>query len=322
MDSEIRDLNTQTARGIVVLYAKYNDRYIPVKVTAEGILESNVSINASDIQIGAVEIKDSDTGDRVNVNLSTRASESTLSNVNSNIVLVKNSVDTANTNIVNAITPKATENTLQSVNSNIVALSTKLDEVKTSIISQLDIRVRGLFDSNGNPISSISIPIISNRGISNLTTTIDQYYALNRQMFYYGYSLNINANDTNVIALINPSNSGRVFLIKDIYIARNQDNANRVFFYVRTMATISTGTPVTPRSTISGRTSSAILYRAPTITNVGNLIFVVGLNSSESSKTEKLDLMYGLNPGENLVIIGNASANGTPCFVTLTWVEV
>jgi hypothetical protein len=69
MDSEIRDLNTQTARGIVVLYAKYNDRYIPVKVTAEGILESNVSINASDIQIGAVEIKDSDTGDRVNVGL-------------------------------------------------------------------------------------------------------------------------------------------------------------------------------------------------------------------------------------------------------------
>jgi len=69
MNSEIRDLNTQTARGIVVLYAKYNDRYIPVKVNAEGILESNVSINASDIQIGAVEIKDSDTGDRVNVGL-------------------------------------------------------------------------------------------------------------------------------------------------------------------------------------------------------------------------------------------------------------
>jgi hypothetical protein len=69
MDSEIRDLNTQTARGIVILYAKYNDRYIPVKVTAEGVLESNVSINASDVQIGAVEIKDSDTGDRVNVGL-------------------------------------------------------------------------------------------------------------------------------------------------------------------------------------------------------------------------------------------------------------
>jgi len=69
MADEIFDLNTQTARGIVVLYAKYNDRYIPVKVLADGTLESNVSINASDIQIGAVELKDSDTGDRANVGL-------------------------------------------------------------------------------------------------------------------------------------------------------------------------------------------------------------------------------------------------------------
>jgi len=260
--------------------------------------------------------------DKFDVDLSTRASETTLSSVNSNVVLVKNSIDTANTNIVDAITPKATENTLQTVNSNVVALSTKLDDVKTSIISQLDTRVRGLFDQNGDPINSVLIPIINNRGISNLTATIDQYYAFNKQMFFYGYSINIGANDTNVIGLINPTDSGKIVLIKNIYIARNQDNSNGVFFYIRRGASITPGTQVIPMSTISGGTSIVTLYTTPTVTNVGNLLFVIGINANESSKCENLNFRYGLNPGENLLIVGNATANNTPCFITIEWAEV
>jgi len=260
--------------------------------------------------------------DKFDVDLSTRASETTLSSVNSNVVLVKNSIDTANTNIVDAITPKATENTLQTVNSNVVALSTKLDDVKTSIISQLDTRVRGLFDQNGNPIDSVLIPVINNRGISNLNITIDQYYAFNKQMFFYGHSINIGANNTNAIGLINPINSGKIVLIKNIYIARNQDNSNGVFFYIRRGASITPGTQVIPMSTISGGTSIVTLYTTPTVTNVGVLLFVIGINNSESSKCENLNFRYGLNPGENLLIVGNATANNTPCFITIEWAEV
>jgi hypothetical protein len=51
-------------------------------------------------------------------------------------------------------------------------------------------------------------------------------------------------------------------------------------------------------------------------------MLVLGINAYESSKDEDLDLEFGLNPGENLFIIGNASANGTPCYITIEWAEV
>jgi len=203
-------------------------------------------------------------------------------------------------------------------NKDISTLQSKIEDIKT----QLDTRVRSLFDVNGDPVNSILIPITGNRSISSLSATIDQYYALNKQMFYYGYSININGNDTNVMALINPVGSGKTILMKRICIARNQDNANGVFFYIKFKATGLSGTSVTPSSTLSGGTSIATLYTAPTVTTTGNLIFVTALNSSESSKQEDFNLNYGLNPGENLFIVGNATANGTPCFVTLNWVEV
>jgi hypothetical protein len=260
--------------------------------------------------------------DKFDVELSTRASEATLSNVNSNVVLVKNSVDTANTNIVNAITPKATENTLQTVNSNVVALSSKLDEVKSSIVNQLDWRVRGLFDNNGNPIDSILLSILNKRGIFNIDSILEQYLTFNKQMFYYTYSVNVNGNDTNLLALINPSNSGKIFLINRIIVARNQDNSNSVTFRINFNASNVTGTQRTPLSTIQGGTSSSILYTAPTATNMGSQMLVLGINAYESSKDEDLDLEFGLNPGENLFIIGNASANGTPCYITIEWAEV
>jgi hypothetical protein len=260
--------------------------------------------------------------DKFDVNLSTRASETTLSNVNSNIVLVKNSVDTANTNIVNAITPKATENTLQTVNSNVVALSSKLDEVKSSIINQLDWRVRGLFDNNGDPIDSILLSILNKRGIFNISSILEQYLTFSKKMFYYAYSVNIGAGDTNLLALINPPNSGKIFLINRIIIARNQDNSNGVIFRINFNANNVTGTQRTPLSTIQGGTSSSILYTAPTATSIGSQMFVLGINAYESSKNEDLNLEFGLNPGENLFIIGNATANGTPCYITIEWAEV
>jgi len=231
-----------------------------------------------------------------------------------NLDLIKSNTD----KIDIPLSTRATETTLQDVDTNVIALGPKVDAIKT----QLDTRVRGLFDADGNSINSIAIPIIGYRGISSLSATIDQYYAFNKQMFYYGYPININGNDTNVMALINPANSRKTILIKRIYIARNQDNNNGVFFSIRSGATVSPGTPVTPLSTIGDGTSAAILYTAPAVTATGNLIFVMALNANESSKQEDYNLNYGLNTGENLLIIGNATANGTPCFVTLNWVEV
>jgi len=231
-----------------------------------------------------------------------------------NLDLIKSNTDKIDV----SLSTRATETTLQGVDTHLIALGPKLDDIKT----QLDTRVRGLFDVNGNPINSILIPITGNRGISSLSATIDQYYAFNKQMFSYGYSVSINGNDTNVMALINPVGRGKMILMKKIYIARNQDNSNGVFFYIRSGATGLSGTSVTPLSTISGGTSIATLYTAPTATTTGNLLFVIALNSNESSKQEDFSLNYGLNPGENLFIVGNATVNGTPCFVTLNWVEV
>jgi len=231
-----------------------------------------------------------------------------------NLDLIKSNTDKIDV----SLSTRATETTLQNIDTNVIALSPKVDAIKT----QLDTRVRGLFDVNGDPINSVLIPITGNRSISNLSATIDQYYAFNKQMFYYGYSVSIGGNDTNVMALINPVGSGKTILIKRICIARNQDNNNGVFFSIRSGATVSSGTPVTPLSTISGGTSAAVLYTAPAVTATGNLLCVMALNSNESSKQEDFNLIYGLNTGENLLIIGNATANGTPCFVTLNWVEV
>ena len=231
-----------------------------------------------------------------------------------NLSLIKSNTDKLDV----SLSTRSTETTLQGVNTNLIALGPKVDVIKT----QLDTRVRGLFDADGNSINSIAIPIIGYRGISSLSAIIDQYYAFSKQMFYYGYSISINGNDTNAMALINPAGSGKTILISRICIARNQDNSNGVFFYIRTGATGLSGTSVTPSSTLSGGTSMATLYTAPTATTTGNLIFVTALNSSESSKQEDFNLNYGLNPGENLFIIGNATGNGTPCFVTLNWVEV
>jgi hypothetical protein len=231
-----------------------------------------------------------------------------------NLASIKSNTDKLDVNL----STRATETTLQSVNTNLTTLGSKVDNIKT----QLDTRVRGLFDVNGNPINSILMPITGNRSISDLSATIEQYYAFNKQMFYYGYSISVGGNDTNIIALINPSGSGKTILINKIYIARNQDSNNGVFFYIRTGATGLSGTSVTPSSTLSGGTSIATLYPTPTATNTGKLIFVTALNSNEGSRQEDFNLDYGLNPGENIFIIGNATNNNTPCFITLEWVEV
>ncbi|MEM3407867.1 MAG: hypothetical protein QXM07_09595 [Nitrososphaerota archaeon] len=108
--SEILDLNTATARGIVVLYAKYNDRYIPVKVLPDGSLVSSVTLNASDIQIGSFEIKDAETNTRANIDLDltknalyvkseSLAQENTLQviganleEIRNNLILIKNKI--------------------------------------------------------------------------------------------------------------------------------------------------------------------------------------------------------------------------------------
>jgi hypothetical protein len=260
--------------------------------------------------------------DKLDVNLSTRASESTLSNVNSNIVLVKDSIDTANTNIVNAITPKATESTLQTVNSNVAALSPKLDEVKSSIVNQLDSRVRGLFDNNGDPIDSILLSILNKRGIFNISSLLEQYLAFNKQMFYYTYSININSTDMNILALVNPSNSGKIFLIKNILLTRRQTITSSITLLVNFNASGVSGTQRTPFSTISGGNSASILYSAPTASATGTTRLALGLNSSGGSVEKNLNFEFGLLPGENLLIIGNATTSGTTSYITIEWAEV
>jgi hypothetical protein len=259
--------------------------------------------------------------DKFDVDLSTRASETTLSSVNTNIVLVKNSVDTANTNIVNAITPKATENTLQTVNSNVAALSPKLDEVKTSIVNQLDLRVRGLFDNDGNPINSEVLSILNKRGIFNIGSILEQYLAFNKQIFYYTYQVSVGISDTNLLALINPSGSGKIFLINRIIVSKIYNTTNTVGFRVNYNATGVSGTARTPLSTIPGGTSSSTLYTAPTVSSTGSLMFALMNNAYETTKEKIFNLEYGLNPGENLLIIGVASA-ATTCYVTIEWAEV
>jgi hypothetical protein len=296
------------------LNVKISNSNLDVSVTSS-VLPSGAATSANQTQIYNI------LNDKLDVNLSSRASESTLSEVNSNIVSVKNSIDTANTDIVNAITFKATENTLQTVNSNVAALSPKLDEVKTSIVNQLDWRVRGLFDNDGNPISSALLSILNKRGIFNIGSILGQYLAFNKQMFYYTYQVSVNTGDTYLLALINPPNSGKIFLINRIAVVRIYSSTNNVGIRVNINAVINSGTQRLPLSTISGGTSSSILYTSPTITNIGNLMFVLVDNTYTANMEKQLNLEFGLNPGENLLIMGNASAV-TPCYITIEWAEV
>jgi hypothetical protein len=143
-------------------------------------------------------------------------------------------------------------------------------------------------------------------------------------MFYYGFPVNINTTDTYVIALINPTNSGKTILIKTIQIARNQNNGSTVLFSIKSSGTISPGTQVTPTSTIKGGTSIATLYTTPSVTTTSStrFLFAIGLNYSENSKFINLDLRYGITPGDNLFIVGDSTGSNTPCFVTIEWVEV
>jgi hypothetical protein len=289
-----------------------------VKIT-DSVLPNGASTSVNQMQIYNI------LNDKLDVNLSTRASESTLSNVNSNIILVKNSVDTANTSIVNAIALKATENTLQSVNLNIATLSSKLDEVKSSIISQLDTQVRGLFDANGNAIDSLFTPIFGFNGILAINVSLDQYLTFNKKIFYYFNVFTLGGNDTKILAIVNPVTNTKTFFVRRIVISRNIDNNNGMFVYIRTNAQGVTGTSVNPttiNSTLGGGTSTATIYTSPNYTSAGNTRFVFGLTTNEGSREVRFDFGFGLNPGENLFLVGNATANGTPCFLTIEWAEV
>jgi hypothetical protein len=64
LPNEIVELTTRE-KGVVVLYAKFNDKLIPVKVTSDGTLVSTLTVG--DIQLGAVEIKDKDLDVRASV---------------------------------------------------------------------------------------------------------------------------------------------------------------------------------------------------------------------------------------------------------------
>ena len=246
--------------------------------------------------------------DKIDVDLSTRASENTLTNVNSNIILVKNSVDT--------ISSKQ-----DTTNNNLLTINNTIEQSKVDIVNQLDTRVRGLFDSLGNPIDTKLIPIINNRGLVQVSIPLFQVLAFSNKLFSYTHNMNINAGDTNVLSLINPVNSGKTIMIYKICVARNQDYNNSVFFVVRKNSTVSGGTLQSVNSTYFGGTSIANLYTTPTITNGVNLT-IIGINASESSKLETFDFCWGLLPGENLAIIGNANANGVPCFISISWAEV
>jgi len=231
-----------------------------------------------------------------------------------NLQILSNKIDTN-------LSTRATEVTLQSVNTNLEGIAPKID----AITAQLSTQVRGLFDNNGNPITSILVPIFGYRGISNVNISLDQYLTFNKRIFYYFIAQNVNANDTKIIALVNPSNSTKTFFIRRISIARNLDNNNSVFFYIRTNAQGITGTPVNQNnivSTLSGGTSVSNIYTTPNYTSAGSTRFVIGLNAYEGSRESVFEFGFGLNPGENLFMIGNATSNGTPCFITIEWAEV
>jgi hypothetical protein len=238
---------------------------------------------------------------------------------NGNLQVLKNhTVEKLDINL----STRASETKLQELDNHILALSPKLDELKQGIITQLDTRVRGLFDAGGDSIDSVLVPIVGSKGIFGASVFLDQFLAFSKKLFFYAMSVNVNAADTKILAIVNPSNSNKILLVKRIYVGKSTDSSNGVYFQVRLNAQGVSGTRISASSTISGGTSVVNVYTAPNYTVTGNLRFILALSNTESSKIENFELNSGLNPGENLFIIGNATANNTPCFFTIDWAEV
>jgi len=174
MADEIFDLNTQTARGVVILYAKYNDRYIPVKVLADGTLESNVSINASDIQIGAIELKDSDTGDRANVGLD--QSKKAL-----------------------YIQSESLNNELQLINGNLGNIGNEVSQVKDKLISEGITYKEWIWPTEEINITSIGFVVLKAIDLKLVKSKTFYFKNVGSNDIYLNLSLSVNDEDFYIV---------------------------------------------------------------------------------------------------------------------------
>lgn len=207
MGDEIFDLNTTTARGIVVIYAKYNDRFIPVKVLPDGSLASQVSLNVGDLEIGSVEIKDSETDNRVNVGL----------DVNKNALYVKSE-------------SLSQENTQQLIGADIREIKTDLNQIKTKILDGTTFKE---FLWNPEILSITSTTDTLFKVVNCRLVKTKTFYILNNSRENVWVTLNISVDDINdVTVLSNQKLTPSAYLLFD---------ESRAFMSFKVIARSATG---------------------------------------------------------------------------------
>jgi hypothetical protein len=281
-------------------------------ITALGLLATEATlagIAAFDFATEAtlVTIK-SDTA-KLDVNLSTRASEATLA------------TRASEATVANLLTELEFETRVGEVQVTPTA-NTVLARLK-DIVTQMTTQVRGLFDSAGNAISSISI--FSERRL--LVGSMEWRVRLTDEGRMYSTVLSAFTAATGgaenpMIHIDNPGGSGKTVLFDKSFFAAFTNFVRILFVYSPTVT--ANGTAMTIQNQKPGSPASAInVYSGPTVTAAtGTRIGEFKCGPSAGTDVIPHDFCFQLAPGQKLVLMALPDGNNRLISTTLRWAEV
>lgn len=142
-------------------------------------------------------------------------------------------------------------------------------------------------------------------------------------------SVAVNATETPVLYVNNPSGSGKTIYIVGGFLAADIQSPNWARFFIYNGPTITANGTIQSINNLlagSGNTSVALAYTLPTASAFGTLMDIVmdgGANSGGNPKSRYHPSSYIIiPPNTKLLITANAKGNNTPIVIILKWFEV
>ena len=299
---------------------------------------------------------------RIDVALSTRASETTLSSVKTNLDDVKTKLDTLNlkdfatqttlalikTTIDNiyirfdvALSTRASETTVNDIKTNTNTTNTKIGEVQTTPTANTVLgRLKDIYDKLvsgiGITLDKIKIWDGTNYGeIHNaygenrfLVNNVDKIFCdtLNGRLFSSSIEVNVpTQNETDICLVRNPLGNLKDFII-DKLILDILTKGNQCIFRIYAAPTITVvGTPEIIINRLYKGTvpsSTALIYTFPTISNRGIKIFTLSAGADSNSLIDYLNFSFIIGPSKNILLTATPNGNNTSIASTLVWSEL
>jgi len=133
--------------------------------------------------------------------------------------------------------------------------------------------------------------------------------------------INISTNqETEFLLLKNPSGSGKTLFVNSMCVGCTDPATDPNFLKAYRNPTISNnGTQITPNNMFNGGASSQVqLYKIPTATDNGTLLFIVGYSDTH---TKDMGGLWAIQAGESILFNIDADADGKKHTLSMCWTE-